>query len=387
MREDTGQQQASIAAFTNERMIHFEVDGQRQQANYTWFRGDHCNFNPTRKNLRTVEDVVNYVLRGWLPDRPIISPETRIAAFGSCFAEEISKWLAQRDFSILTRKDGAYANAYVVRFGEGMVNTFALRQQFEWAFESRRFEGELWHGYDARAFGYDEEVRAATRSVFDQTDLFVITLGLSEVWYDEITGGVFWRAVPRDKYDPTRHKFRVSSVEENRDNIRAIYNLIRTYRPEAKVVFTLSPIPLVATFRPASSITANSVSKAILRAALDDVLREVQHERHAFYWPSYEIVMDLFDRRWLRDRRHVRPEILAFVMTLFEAHWCLSEPRMAPEKAWARARAATLGLPRPLRKMWIPLAGWWAGRRAQLRGGHSLPRPSVPTVARDSGPG
>ncbi len=181
MREDTGQQQASIAAFTNERMIHFEVDGQRQQANYTWFRGDHCNFNPTRKNLRTVEDVVNYVLRGWLPDRPIISPETRIAAFGSCFAEEISKWLAQRDFSILTRKDGAYANAYVVRFGEGMVNTFALRQQFEWAFESRRFEGELWHGYDARAFGYDEEVRAATRSVFDQTDLFVITLGLSEV--------------------------------------------------------------------------------------------------------------------------------------------------------------------------------------------------------------
>jgi hypothetical protein len=386
MREDTGQQEASIAAFTNERMIHFEVDGQRQQANYTWFRGDHCNFNPTHKNLRTAEDVVNYVLRGWLPDRPIISSETRIAAFGSCFAEEISKWLAQRDFSILTRKDGAYANAYVVRFGEGMVNTFALRQQFEWAFESRRFEGELWHGYDARAFGYDEEVRAATRSVFDQTDLFVITLGLSEVWYDEITGGVFWRAVPRDKYDPTRHKFRVSSVEENRDNIRAIYNLIRTYRPEAKVVFTLSPIPLVATFRPVSSLTANSVSKAILRAALDEILREIQHEGHAFYWPSYEIVMDVFDRRWLRDRRHVRPEILAFVMTLFEAHWCRSEPRMTPEEAWARARAATLGLPRPLRKMWVPLAGWWAGRQAQLRRRHSLPQPSMPAVARDSGP-
>ena len=386
MREDN-EQETSIAALASERMIDFEVDGQRQRASYTWFRGDHCNFNPTYRNLRTAEDVVRHVFRGWLPERPIISSDTRIAAFGSCFAEEISKWLAQRNFSILTRKDGAYRNTYVVRFGEGMVNTFALRQQFEWAFESRRFEGELWHGSDARAFGYDEEVRAATRAVFDQTDVFIVTLGLSEVWYDSVSGGVFWRAVPRDKYDPTRHKFRVSSVEENQDNIRAIYDLIREYRPRAKVVFTLSPIPLVATFRPVPSITANSVSKAILRAALDEVLREVQHEGHAFYWPSYEIIMDVFDRRWLRDRRHVRPEILAFVMTLFESHWCRSEPRMTPEEAWARARAATLGIPRPLRKLWISVAGAWARRRARFGGRDPRAHPSAPTVVQDSGAG
>jgi hypothetical protein len=319
-----------------------------------------------------------------LPEAPLIGPETRIAAFGSCFAQEISDWLAQRNFSILTQKGGEYGSTYVVRFGEGMVNTFALRQQFEWAFEARRLEGELWHGYDARAFGYDEDVRLATRAVFEQSDLFVITLGLSEVWYDAITGGVFWRAVPRDKYDPARHKFRISSVDENRDNIRAIYRLIRMYRPEAKVLFTLSPIPLVATFRPVPSITANSASKAILRAALDEVLREVQHEGHAFYWPSYEIIMDVFDRRWLPDRRHIKPELIAFVMTMFEAHWCRGEPRMTAEEAWARARAATLGLPRPLAKRWIPLAGWWARGRARIAGRFLAKRP-MPTVVRDTG--
>jgi|SRR5579859_1054853 GSCFA family protein len=385
MRERKEQEtRGSIAAFTEERLIHFAIDRQRQHADYTWFRGEHCNFNPKQKNLRSARDVTSHVLRGWIPETPLIGPETHIAAFGSCFAQHISDWLSQRNFSILTRKDGDYSSAYVVRFGEGMVNTFALRQQFEWAFEGRRFEGELWHGYDARAFGYDEDVRVATRSVFDQTDLFIITLGLSEVWYDSVTGGVFWRAVPRDKYDPTRHKFRVSSVDENRENIRAIYRLVRAHRPEAKIIFTLSPIPLVATFRPVPSITANSVSKAILRAALDEVLRDIQHEGHAYYWPSYEIIMDVFDRQWVSDRRHVKVALLDFVMTMFETHWCRGEPRMTPEEAWARARAATNGLPRALEKPWIAISGRWARGRAQIKNRQLAVRPPTSTVVGDS---
>ena len=121
-----------------------------------------------------------------------------------------------------------------------MVNTFVIRQQFEWAFENRIPELDLWPSYDARAFGYDEQIRLSTRALFDKADVFIITLGLSEIWYDEVTGGVFWRAVPTDKYDPARHKFRVSSVAENIDNITVIYRLIRQYRPSAKVIFTLS---------------------------------------------------------------------------------------------------------------------------------------------------
>src|SRR5262249_55603302 len=146
---------AVVAKSTKEAPIEFAIDRERQRADYTWFRGDHCNFNPSRGNLRKPQDVVAHVLKGWLPDAPVITSSTRIAPFGSCFAEHISAWLARRDFSILTRKDGEYQNSYLVRFGEGMVNTFALRQQFEWAFEGKQAEGELWHGYDARAFGYD----------------------------------------------------------------------------------------------------------------------------------------------------------------------------------------------------------------------------------------
>jgi hypothetical protein len=122
--------------------------------------------------------------------------------------------------------------------------------------------------------------------------------------------------------DPSRHKFRVSSVMENRANIRAIYDLIRKYRAEAKLIYTLSPIPLIATFRQQSCITANSISKAVLRAAIHEVYREVVNDGHFYYWPSYEIVLEglgasPYGGHFHGNRRHVNGAILDYVMRLF----------------------------------------------------------------------
>ena len=91
-----------------------------------------------------------------------------------------------------------------------MVNTYAIRQQFEWAWEGKVPEVSLWHGYDGQEFGYDEAIRLETKRIFDAAEVFIVTLGLSEVWYDEPTGHVFWRAVPKENFDPSRHKFRVA---------------------------------------------------------------------------------------------------------------------------------------------------------------------------------
>lgn len=326
--------------------IEFEVDGVPQRAHKTWFRGDHCNFNPNAENMKTADAICEQVLAGWIPAEPTITHKTNIVAFGSCFAENITYWLSQRNFNVLTSKDGDWGDTYIVRFGEGMVNSFAIRQQFEWAFEGKEFADDLWHGYDAAAQGYDETIRKSTRDVFMAADFFIITLGLSEVWSNKKTGDVFWRAVPEDKYDPSRHEFRVSTHKENQENIAAIYKLIRKHRPDAKIMFTLSPVPLVATFRPVSCITANSVSKAILRSALDEFLREHQpQDQDLHYWPSYEIVMDVFADRWRQDRRHVKREILDYIMTMFEHVWCMGKPQMGLGQAWVRARCATGTLP------------------------------------------
>ncbi len=312
----------------------------------TWFRGDHTNFNPTLAQLLDVEASKRYVLQGWAPEAPVIRPETQVTAFGSCFAANISEWLSSRHYNVAD--DGADAkSAYVVTCGEGMVNSFVIRQQFEWAWENRSFDQPLWHGYDAEDYGYDPEVQARTKRIFDETEFFILTFGLSEVWYDEPTGEVFWRTIPKDAYDPERHRFRVSTVEENRDNLRAIYRLIRKHRPEAKILFTLSPIPLIATFRDSSCITSNSVSKAVLRVAIDEVLREVGHEGHLYYWPSYELLTDVFRSSYRPDRRHPNDEVLNYIMMLFEDTWCTGTdlPRPPLSSAWALACAAAGILP------------------------------------------
>ncbi|MEO9827082.1 MAG: GSCFA domain-containing protein [Paracoccaceae bacterium] len=318
----------------------------------TWFRGEHTNFNPKLAQITGVDGPTRFVLDGWLPDAPLIDKDTQITAFGSCFAANISNWLSQRNFRVLNKADDA-TRAYVVTMGEGMVNSFVIRQQFEWAWENKVFEQALWHGYKAEEYGYDEEIRLETKRIFDETDVFILTFGLSEVWYDEPTGNVFWRTIPKENYDPERHKFRLSTVDENRENIRAIYDLIRRYRPDAKVIVTLSPVPLIATFRDVSCISANSVSKATLRVAIDEVVRDVRDEGHLYYWPSYEMVTDVFKSPFRPDRRHIRPIVLDHIMRLFETAWCkdngVSETELL--ESWVTANIASGLLPADLQPL------------------------------------
>lgn len=298
-------------------------DTSDKSRHISWYRGEHTNISPQRHDLYSAEAVENSVVHGFRPDQPVIDKSTRITAFGSCFAANISNHLAERNFNIAGKKE-AESKAYVIRCGEGMVNTFVLRQQFEWAWENQQFDQALWHGYDKEEYGYDEGVRVATKEIFDNTDVFILTVGLSEIWYDEPTGNVFWRTIPKDSYDPERHKFRVSSVQENKENLQAIRALIKKHRPDAKLIVTLSPVPLYATFRDQSCIASNSVSKATLRVALDEFLRE-NEDPDLFYWPSYEIVQDIFAGSMKNDMRHPKEDVLQFIMYLFEHVWCVDD--------------------------------------------------------------
>lgn len=326
---------------------NFQITTNETREFRTWFRGEHTNFNPTGEQMLHVDSVPNFVLKGWLPDAPMITPDTQITAFGSCFAANISNWLSKRNLRVLNKQEDA-KQAYIVAFGEGMVNSFVIRQQFEWAWENKVFDQALWHGYDAAEYGYDPEVQAETKRIFDETDVFILTFGLSEVWYDEPTGNVFWRTIPKDVYDPSRHKFRVSTVEENRDNLEAVYQLIRTHRPDAKIIMTLSPIPLIATFRENSCLTSNSVSKSILRVAIDETVRAHKDEGFLYYWPSYEILTDVMHLPYKPDRRHPPRIVLDYVMTLFEHAWCTrsqDNPPPSLSDAWLRANVAAGQLP------------------------------------------
>jgi len=289
----------------------------------TWYRGEHCNFNPTKADLEQPDAIERHITAGWLPDSPFITRANGITAFGSCFAGNVTAHLAARGYRVLTDERHVDVNgSYVIRCAEGIVNTYAIRQQFEWALDGLDFNEELWFDSRGELAAYNESIRAETAGIFHQTDVFIITVGLAEVWYSRITGEVFWRAIPMSRFDPGQHAFRLTSVAENVENLVAVRDLIRRHRPHASIVFTLSPIPLHATFRPISCVTANAVSKATLRVALDEVMRVCADDRKLFYFPAYEIVREAFGDPFLDDNRHLQPHIVQAVVRTFEHAYC-----------------------------------------------------------------
>src|SRR5665213_3912527 len=81
------------------------------------------------------------------------------------------------------------------------------------------------------------------------------------------------------------------SVQENTDHLRRIIACVHKLNPDAKVVLTVSPVPLAATFDRPSAVQADAVSKSTLRITVEEVLRD--GIPGVYYWPSFEVV------RWL----------------------------------------------------------------------------------------
>ena len=255
-----------------------------------------------------------WVLPGHTPDAGTLSASDGVIALGSCFAGHLRDYL-----------DRAGVPSALLWIPADLNNSYAIRDFVSWCVSGRE---------TARGFSYtrtDEgEIRKWTPAAERERYLdairgagaFVFTFGLSEVWEDTETGGVFWRGIPQELFETGRYAFRLTTVEENEANIREIIELVRSVNPAATIVLTLSPVPLKATFRGISCITADCVSKATLRVALDRALAaELQN---VYYWPSFEVV------RWVGSNlptsaygagdgrsRHVSPAIVAEIISAF----------------------------------------------------------------------
>lgn len=261
--------------------------------------------------------IERHVLKGWLPERPPFTAESNLLTLGSCFAEELRKYLAEKR-----------RRSRLIFVPPGLNNTFALRQFIAWSLTGEASSEAYWYDEHDRGGAVkwmpDREQEAYGR-VFRSADGFVLTVGLAEVWEDSGTGGVFWRGVPKGLYDEERHRCRVSTVEENAENLRAILALLRAQCGDRPIVLTLSPVPLKATFGDRSCITADCVSKSILRVAIDQVMADGLPGVH--YWPSFEIV------KWLGchlpqamygddgNPRHVSRDTVALILDAFLEHY------------------------------------------------------------------
>jgi hypothetical protein len=275
---------------------------------------------------------------------PLIDKSTAIVSAGSCFATEIAHALQSNGYNYLVKetnrgKPGSYefldtgdmpnsSAAWGVIF-----NTPSFRQLVEKAFELRKLPKILWtmqHGGKLRyldpfreniAFespqayeeNYQDHIDAA-RQAFLEMDVFIITLGLNEVWYFKADGSVFSRSPWRTA--PLLVGRKVLTVQENVNDLVRMTEILRAHNANVKIICTLSPIALHATFRADEQhiVTANAHSKAVLRVAAEEFARCCSD---VHYFPSFEVVTTSTKIPWAADQRHVAPEAIRNVMTLF----------------------------------------------------------------------
>jgi hypothetical protein len=173
--------------------------------------------------------------------------------------------------------------------------------------------------------------------------VLVFTLGLTEAWHRPADGvvlplapGVASAAAPMAEF-----AFVNFSHEQVLADMRAFLWLLKSVNAKVRVVLTVSPVPLVATYEPRSVMASTAYSKAVLRTVAQELVNEFDW---VAYFASYEVITTAPNagRYFAPDWREVLPEGVAHVMGLFMKHWALggdagqgAEP--APASASLRA--------------------------------------------------
>ena len=290
--------------------------------------------------------------------------DDKVMTAGSCFAQHIARYLRREGFNALTTEpphpilhpdDAAAWNygTYTARYG----NIYVPRQLVQLI---RRARGEfqpaedIWPagdgsfidpfrpqiqpgGFASRAeYDIDRAQHfAAVRAALDGCDVLVFTLGLTEAWRARADGAVFplCPGVAGGAFDPGRHEFHNFTLDEIVVDMDEALALLAEGNPAARVILTVSPVPLMATATGNHVLAATTYSKAVLRVACE--VLAARHP-HVAYFPSYEVITgpQARGRYFADDLRSVTEAGVAAVMRLFFRHFAghdLGAGAAAPE--------------------------------------------------------
>ncbi len=280
-----------------------------------------------------------------------ISRSDRVVTAGSCFAQHIARYLRDAGFNYwVTELPNPIVHAQIAeRFGYGIFsarygNVYTSRQLVQLL---RRAYGlfqpadDFWLRPDGRlidpfrpriqpdGFASMAEYRAdrrehfaAIRRAIEGLDVFVFTLGLTEGWISRTDGAAYplCPGVAGGCFDESQHAFVNLRVHEVVDDLREAVSFVRAHNPRARFIFTVSPVPLVATAEPRSVLVSTTYSKSVLRVAAEEI---ASGDDEIAYFPSYEIITGQHTRGryFAEDLRSVTEQGVQQVMELFFRHY------------------------------------------------------------------
>ncbi|WP_293577526.1 GSCFA domain-containing protein [Phaeobacter sp.] len=289
--------------------------------------------------------LVEFTGRGWisnheadwdLPDaRPLITPRSHVFTIGSCFARSVAAHLSKRGVKC------EFSDALGLHYNPGTIlreMRLAAGEQMSghlWTLErrgQRRFvdpyRNKVWSSDETEIREMQDKIVARNKTRFALADVFIVTLGLSEICEERI--GEQWSIVNRV---PVRglvgtHDFR-SRVLPTSEVVSLIGGIIATIRSaksaETAILFTVSPVPLKTSLQPRDPRVSNALSKARLLSGLHECL-EALGDPYCHYFPSFEYFNGPNQpKMFLPDGRHVRDAAVDGVMHHFLAAYCAPE--------------------------------------------------------------
>ena len=280
-----------------------------------------------------------------------IEADTKVATAGSCFAQHIARHLKDSGYHYYVAEPGhallpasfrarhnyglfscRYGNIYTARQLSQLIDRaydrFAPAEQV-WQETEDVFVDPFRPTVQPGGFISAEELLvdrgqhlAAVRKMFETLDVFVFTLGLTECWRSREDGAVFpvCPGVEGGIFDAERYEFYNQTVEDVIADLTAFRNALHSVNSTAQIIFTVSPVPLVATADGGAHVlSATTYSKSVLRVAAETMRRNFDN---VHYFPSYEVITGSFNRGayYARDLRNVLEDGVAHVMRLFLAH-------------------------------------------------------------------
>jgi hypothetical protein len=271
--------------------------------------------------------------------RPLIDKKSKVLALGSCFALRVKEFLLANGYCVLNEGDLRPARTgQRAEFDPRIYyNTYCIRYEFERATgQFVQEEDDLWEPYQNlnklyqdpyrrmltapdRAGLWDRirEVDAAMRRHIETADLVIITLGLTEVFFQQHNDRAICAVPGYCGGGGLGCEFRCTEYQENYNNVDQAITILRQMNPKAHVILTVSPVPLGSTFAvDTDHLIANTESKSILRAVAGALVRKYAH---VHYFHSYELVMNSpRDMVYMEDGRHVQPGYVGDIMQDFE---------------------------------------------------------------------
>lgn len=256
-----------------------------------------------------------------------IDYNSRLAFFGSCFADNISAQFASRKFNILANPFGTVYNPLSAAMQIKAIANGKIFGEADVFLDTRlASSSEIrgpWHCWDAHsslsAATREEciaKLNAATqeaREFLQKADVVFITLGTAFVYFLRGNGVAVSNC---HRQNPNMFIRKMISVDHAAEALKSIvHDLLKMKNdwiasPSARndetgknrklhIVFTVSPLRHLS-----DGAHENTLSKATLQLAIEKVIREIVTESATTisYFPSYEIVMDeLRDYRFYDD--------------------------------------------------------------------------------------